>query len=65
MARYITATAAITFAKTYTQLVEALMREGVEEETAREEAHLAAVELMHIGDYRPETGEPCPACGRR
>lgn len=53
--------AAIAFAKTYTQLVEALMREGVDEADAREEAHLAAIELLHIAGA--SDGEICQSCG--
>lgn len=61
------AQSAIRFAKAYVQLVEALMREGVAEAVAREEAHRAALvdarleeEVLH---YDPARG-PCPGCGR-
>lgn len=58
---------AIAFAKTYVQLTEALMREGVEEELARSEAHKAALIEARLADevlhYDPTLG-PCPGCGR-
>lgn len=58
---------AIAFAKAYVHLVEALMREGVIEETARDEARMAAMaSLMNWDDeaeYDPSQG-PCPTCGR-
>lgn len=64
MARRLSAEDAIAFAKSYTQLVEALMREGVEEDMARDEAHVTAMELLHVTDYLNDTGTRCPVCGR-
>ena len=50
------------FAKRYTELVEALMTEGVPEMIAREEARMAAMALLL--EYATEDGERCPMCGR-
>lgn len=51
----------IAFAKQYTGLVSALVREGVPEPTAREEARIvAATNLFVNGDEGPK----CPMCGR-
>lgn len=58
------------FARSYVNLVEALQREGVVEEVAREEARYAAFSLLQAQDegsaavkYDPVLG-PCPTCGR-
>lgn len=47
------------FAQKYVALTDALMREGVPEEVAREEARLAALSWM----YNEPTGPVCPLCG--
>ncbi len=56
------------FARNYVNLVEALQREGVEEECAREEARLAALMLLQQADDAEKTYDPsrgrCPTCGR-
>lgn len=54
----------VRYARNYSQLAEAMMREGVEESVARETAQLAATTvLMHetFGDL--STPRPCPVCG--
>lgn len=57
------------FAREYVQLVEALKREGVPEDVAREEARIAATTWLFddLGEapatYDPALG-PCPTCGR-
>ncbi len=57
------------FARAYVRLTEALQREGVPPETAREEARLAAfsesMERMDqaVQTYDPAKG-PCPVCER-
>jgi hypothetical protein len=59
---------AIAFAKAYVHLVEALTREGVLEETARDEARMAAMAyLMNLDEdfYDPALGGICPTCGRK
>lgn len=59
----------VKFAKEYVQLAEALQREGVPEDVAREEARIAATSLLmeqqaHEREaYDPALG-PCPTCGR-
>lgn len=55
------------FAKAYVELVEALQREGVPLENAREEARMAALVWLQDADeavavYDPARG-PCPTCG--
>lgn len=56
------------FARSYVNLVEALMREGVTEETARNEARMVATTELHMQDIDPRTYDPargpCPTCGR-
>jgi hypothetical protein len=52
---------ATEFAKRYVPLVEALRREGVPEDKAREEARITALTLM----FEQEEGEECPLCGQR
>lgn len=56
---------ATTFAKSYVKFVEALMREGVPEKVAREEARIAALGwLAEILEEEKETTlSPCPLCG--
>ncbi len=57
---------AIQFAKEYVELVEALKREGVPEDIARNEARLAATTWLIEDEealYDPAAG-PCPTCGR-
>jgi hypothetical protein len=51
----------VLFARTYAQMTEALMSEGVPELVAREEARMAAVTVAYAP--APE-GEACPLCGR-
>lgn len=54
------------FAREYVELVEALAREGVPEDVARNEARIAATSwLMDVAEetYDPAKG-PCPLCGR-
>lgn len=58
----------VRFAKEYVQIVEALMREGVPETVAREEARIAATswlfgETDESQPYDPAKG-PCPTCGK-
>jgi len=52
------------YAKCYAQVVEALMREGVVEAVAREEARSVATAVM-LEDYlmEGEGGMTCPYCG--
>jgi hypothetical protein len=48
------------WAKTYVTLKECLLREGVQEDEAREEArHAATMAALMVED-----GEACPLCGR-
>ena len=58
---------ALTWAKTYRDLTEALMGEGVTEEQARIEARNAAnfAACMPGELYEEEKGDPCPVCGRQ
>lgn len=56
------------FARDYVQLTDALRREGVPEDVARQEARLTATtmlmnDLAEFPAYDPAEG-PCPACGR-
>lgn len=51
---------ALAFARAYTSLKEALVREGVEENEARTEARNAATIAALSGQ---DTGEKCPLCG--
>jgi hypothetical protein len=53
---------AVAFARRYVALVDALLKEGVAEPVARQEARLAAVDLLIEG--RADEGEHCPYCGR-
>lgn len=56
----------VKFAREYVELVEALIREGVPEEMARNEARIAATSWLIETDepcYDPAAG-PCPTCGR-
>jgi len=48
------------FARQYVALVDALVKEGVSEATAREEARMSALILTFEG----VEGEACPLCGR-
>ncbi len=52
-----------SFAKRYVEITEALLHEGVPEETAREEARMAAMVLLYEG--MGEHGGSCPTCGTR
>ncbi|KKK70921.1 hypothetical protein LCGC14_2919140 [marine sediment metagenome] len=52
---------ALEFARRYVALVDALRAQGVEEQTAREEARAAAVMFMFQAEVRGE--ESCPLCG--
>ena len=56
----------VDFARHYVQMVEALLREGVPEATAREEARMAATTLLVSGSPMPGGGGEtvCPLCGR-
>lgn len=54
---------AVAFARQYVALVDALLKEGVDEFRAREEARLAAISFVVERGY--ETGgTPCALCGR-
>lgn len=57
---------AVRFAKEYVELVEALKREGVPEEIARNEARIAATSWLveEIEPYYDPAAGPCPTCGR-
>lgn len=50
-----------TFARRYVELVEALLAEGVPEETARSEARIAAGSILM--EEREQGELICPACG--
>lgn len=53
------------FAKAYVNLVEALLQQGVEEPTAREEARIAAmVHLAVLDEQQVPSKGSCPVCGR-
>lgn len=54
-----------TYARMYVQLTEALAKEGVAEETAREEARFTATTWL-LSPEDNEAGEvkACPLCGR-
>lgn len=58
-----------SFAKMYVNIVEAMLQQGVEPDTAREEARIAAMSSLQFADmievktYDPARG-PCPTCGR-
>lgn len=52
---------ALAWAKAYTSLKEALIREGVERDEAERQAGLAA---NMAAQWNQESGEPCPLCGR-
>jgi hypothetical protein len=52
---------ALAFAKHYVALVDALMKEGVPEPVARDEARMTAL-MMLFGPE--EESERCPLCGR-
>lgn len=49
------------FGKAFAELREALMREGVRDDIATQEARNAATQAAL---YDAESGEPCPLCGR-
>jgi hypothetical protein len=51
---------ALEFARQYVALVDALMKQGVAEETAREEARMAALLLIFQKDN--STTGTCPLC---
>lgn len=51
------------FARNYVMLVESLIKEGVAEETARNEAHMASMTILGWMDEEKE-GTPCPLCGK-
>jgi hypothetical protein len=55
---------AISFADRYVLLVEELLRRGVPEDIAREEARVTALQLV-VGYTQYDLGIPshCPACG--
>lgn len=55
------ATQAMSFARCYVALAEALMREGVPETTARQEARAAAATAV-LFDSTQAAGS-CPVCG--
>ena len=59
---------AVAFARAYVAFTEALLREGVTEETAREEARMAALVQAQMDEPGTPTYEPhrgsCPTCGR-
>jgi len=50
------------FAKQYVLLVEALVKEGVPEHVARNEARIAA--LTMVWQDEGAEGDECPLCGR-
>jgi siroheme synthase len=54
---------ALAWARAYVALKDALVRQGVLEEEAREEARSAA-NMAAMYDGEPIEGEPCPLCGR-
>lgn len=49
------------WARTYTAIKDALLKEGVTEKEAREEAHNAA---NMAAMWEPDSGEACPLCGK-
>ncbi len=51
------------FARRYTEVVEALLQQGVEEKVARDEARLAAT-LVFLAPQYVDQKSPCPTCGR-
>lgn len=51
------------FARQYVALVNALTKEGVPEEAARDDARVTALTLMFEDDEAGATGPPCPLCG--
>ncbi len=54
---------ALKFAKQYVALVDALMKEGVQEQKAREEARTTSL-IMMFEDGVDEEGALCPLCGQ-
>lgn len=52
------------FARQYVVLVEALTKQGVPEDAAREEARVTALTLMFEDAAAGAGGPPCPLCGR-
>ncbi len=52
----------VAFARTYRDVTQALMAEGVVEEQAREDARFVAMALLYDGDEG--SGERCPLCGQ-
>lgn len=53
-----------TYARMYVQLTEALIAEGVEEDTAREEARFTATTWLLNPEEEAVSMEKCPLCGR-
>ena len=51
------------FARRYTELVEALLQQGVPKQVARDEARLAATLVYLVPEY-VDPKAPCPTCGR-
>jgi hypothetical protein len=53
------------FARRYVELVDQLVKQGVSEPIARQEARLAAIDLLIEDKQEAErNGDPCPLCGR-
>lgn len=60
-----TAEHAREFARLYTQITEALLTEGVQEDQAREEARIQAGMVAYGQAYNnSDEHAPCPLCGR-
>lgn len=52
------------FAKTYVNLVEALLQQGVDEDTARSEARITALTILGVADA-VQPSAACPVCGTK
>lgn len=51
----------VRFARAYVEMTEALLREGVNEDIAREEARMTATTILF--SERRNNAPPCPLCG--